>query len=84
MPKSDRRIYLNADKSKVVEGDSPEAAHLFAVEGDDVSDEDAKRYGLKFETKAQKPAENKAETPDEDKSEEATTEGSTRTRRAAS
>ena len=84
MPTSDRRIYLNADKSKVVEGDSPEAAHLFAVEGDDVSDEDAKRYGLKFDTKAQKPAENKAEQPDADKSEDAPTDEPTRTRRAAS
>lgn len=44
--RADQRYYLNADKSRVVDGDSPEAAHLLAAEGDDISTEDAKRYGL--------------------------------------
>jgi hypothetical protein len=45
--KSDKRLYLNADKTKVVEEDAADAAYLFAGVGDEVSDEDAKQYGLK-------------------------------------
>lgn len=44
---SDRRIYLNADKSAAVNEDSPDAAFLLAAEGGVVSDEDVKKYGLK-------------------------------------
>jgi hypothetical protein len=44
--KSDRRLFHTADKSRVVEADSPDAAYLFVSEGQTVSDEDAERFGL--------------------------------------
>ena len=53
--KSDKRLYVNADRSKIVEEDSPEAAYLLVGAGGQVSDEDAKKYGLK----ASRSAENK-------------------------
>lgn len=69
--KAGRRLYLNGDRSKVVPEDHPDAHYLLAAEGDEVSDEDAARYGL---TKAEQKAEHKAEdkamhTPDQDKAE---------------
>jgi hypothetical protein len=42
-----KRLYVNADKSKVVEEDSPEAAYLLVGAGGTVTDEMAKQYGLK-------------------------------------
>jgi hypothetical protein len=44
--RADKRYYLNADRSKVVEQDDPDAAYLLAAEGDDITNEDVKRYGL--------------------------------------
>lgn len=44
--KADKHYYVNADRSKVVDRDDPEAAYLLAAEGDDISTEDAKRYKL--------------------------------------
>jgi hypothetical protein len=44
--KADRRLYLNADRSRVVEDGDPEAAYLLAAEGTDISNEDVRRYGL--------------------------------------
>lgn len=44
--KADKRLYLNADRSKVVEEGDPEAAYLFAAEGAEVPDAEAKKYGL--------------------------------------
>lgn len=41
------RIFVNADKSKVVDEGSPEAAFLLVGEGGEVSDEDIEKYGLK-------------------------------------
>lgn len=52
---SDRRIYLNTDKSAVVDEDSPDAAFLLVAEGGVVSEEDAKKYGLKAPAKAAEP-----------------------------
>ncbi len=43
----DRRLWLTADKERVVEDGDPAAAFLFASEGDEISDEDAKQYGVK-------------------------------------
>lgn len=58
---SDKALYVNADKSRVVPGDSPEAAFLLVGEGGQLSDEDAAKYGLtKPETKEAKPAADKA------------------------
>lgn len=43
---SDRRIYLNADKTAVVEEGSPEATHLLVAKNGELSQEDAERWGL--------------------------------------
>lgn len=71
--KAPSRLYLNSDRTKLVAEDDPDAATLFATEGDDISDEDAKKYGVTAakETKAEAAApEDKAEDgPAEDKSE---------------
>lgn len=39
------RMYLNADRTKIVAG-GPEAAYLFKIPGDQITDEEAVRYGL--------------------------------------
>lgn len=59
-----KRIYVNSDRSKVVEANSAEAAFLLVGEGGELSDEDAAKYGLgKSEKKAEHaPPENKAES----------------------
>lgn len=44
--KADKRYYLNADRSKVVDEHDPDAAYLLAAEGGDISTEDAKKYGI--------------------------------------
>lgn len=43
---SDRRLYLNADKSAVVEDGDRDAAYLFATEGTVIVTPDVERYGL--------------------------------------
>jgi hypothetical protein len=43
---ADRRLYLTADRSRIVEHDDPEAAILFAAEGTVIEQADAERYGL--------------------------------------
>lgn len=42
---SDKRLYLNEDRTKVVE-EGPEARYLLVNEGGELSDEEAKQYGL--------------------------------------
>lgn len=44
--RADKRYYVTADRSRIVEEDDPEAAILLAPEGGDISNEDAKRYQL--------------------------------------
>jgi hypothetical protein len=63
--KADRRLYHNADKSKVLEEGDPEAATLAIAEGQEVSDAEAKRLGLdKVSTKQVKgPPEDKEAPP---------------------
>lgn len=58
----DRRLYLTADKSKVVEDGDPKAAFLWAIRGRNVSEEEAKRVGYK-----PKPATAKAASGDDDR-----------------
>lgn len=41
-----RRLYLTADKTRVVEEGSPDAAWLFAVPGTEIAGADVARYGL--------------------------------------
>lgn len=63
---ADRRLWLTADRERVVEEGDPEAAFLFATPGKDISDEDVERYGLKPARKApaaDAPAEEKQAAP---------------------
>lgn len=46
---STKRLFLTADKRRVVEESDPEAASLLVGEGGMVSEADARRYGLKLE-----------------------------------
>lgn len=57
---ADRKLWLAADKETVVEDGDAGAAFLFASPGDEISDEDAKRYGVKSKSK---PAEKQAPPP---------------------
>lgn len=44
--RADKHYYVNADRSRIVERDDPDAAYLLAAEGDDISTEDARKYRL--------------------------------------
>lgn len=57
---ADRKLWLTADKERVVEDGDPAASFLFATPGDEISDEDAKRYGVKAKSK---PADKQAPAP---------------------
>lgn len=46
MYKADKRLYLTADRSRVVEEGDPEAASLLAAEGQEILDAEAERLGL--------------------------------------
>jgi hypothetical protein len=62
--RSDRKLWLTADREHVVEDGSSEAAFLFAGEGDEITTEDAERYGLLGGGKAAaKPADKQAQAP---------------------
>lgn len=70
--KLDRSLWLTADKDKVVEDGSPDAAFLLGNEGTEVPDDEAERLGLtgKKAAPAEKQAEpvaNKARKPAENK-----------------
>ncbi len=62
---SDKRLYVNADRSKIVSEDSPDAAYLLVAEGGELPDDEAAKYKLGQQEKSAKaehaPAENKAE-----------------------
>lgn len=58
--KADRRIWLNADRSEVVEEGDADAAFLLAAEGDVLEDDVAKAHGLKA---AAKPKDKAAPAP---------------------
>ena len=45
--KLDRKLWLNADRDKVVEDESPDAAFLLGTEGTEISDDEAERLGVK-------------------------------------
>jgi hypothetical protein len=45
---ADKNYYLNADKSEIVPGDSPEAAFLLVAEGGAIDEAEAEKYGLKL------------------------------------
>lgn len=44
---ADRRLWWNADKSRVVEDGSQEAAFLACAPGDELNDDEARALGLK-------------------------------------
>lgn len=46
MWKSDRRLWLTADRSRAVPEDDPEARFLLVTEGGEISEEEAERLGL--------------------------------------
>jgi hypothetical protein len=46
MVRADRRLWETADRSRVVEDGDPEAAFLLCIPGDEIPEEQAKRYGL--------------------------------------
>lgn len=46
--RADRRIWLNADKTKIVEEGSDEAAHLLAGPGDLITSDWVERLGLEL------------------------------------
>jgi len=46
MYKVTQRLYLNSDRSKVVPDTSPDASILLAVAGEELTDSEARRYGL--------------------------------------
>lgn len=75
---ADRKLFLNADKTRVVEEDDPDAAFLLAAEGGEIPEEYRRLPGVKREepeedtsepdTKAiTAPPANKALQPDGDK-----------------
>lgn len=65
-------LYINADQSKVVPVDSPDARFLLAAKGHPIPEERARRLGLLDppvppEVKAVVPTEDKAVSPAQDK-----------------
>ena len=70
--KSDRRLYLTADKKRVVEHGDPEAATLFVAAGRGLKPDDQKRFGIteaggKLVLKGKAKPEDKAMKAPEDK-----------------
>jgi hypothetical protein len=65
MIRTDRRLYFTKNRDRVVEEGDPEGVFLYAAAGDEISDDDAKQYGI--EVKAEKPADNKAVQGSENK-----------------
>lgn len=47
MPYLKERTFLVADRTRAVPADSPDASYLLGGAGDEISEEDAKRYGAK-------------------------------------
>lgn len=64
---ADRKLWLTADRERVVEDGDPDAAFLLAAEGDELDDEDVERYGLNRSQKKAASAENKQTAPAENK-----------------
>lgn len=66
--KSDKALYLNADKTEVVKEGDPDAAFLLVGAGSEIDDTDAAKYGLKSTSKSEDKA---VAAPDEDKAADA-------------
>lgn len=65
--KSDKALFLNADRTEVVEEGSPDAAFLLVGAGSSLDDNEAAKYGLKNSSKAEDKA---VAAPDEDKADD--------------
>lgn len=52
--RSDKRLYINADRSRIVEESDPDAAYLYATPGKLVPMDEAIRYGLAGKQDAEK------------------------------
>lgn len=68
----DKRLFVTADRERVVDEGDPEAAFLLVAPGGSLPIEDAKRYGLikpeaEPEPKPEPEPETKAVQPDKDK-----------------
>lgn len=57
------RVWLTADKERVVPDGSAEAAFLLANEGDEIPADEVERLGLAGKKAAAKPADKAAEAP---------------------
>lgn len=51
--RSEKRLYLTADRTRVVEEGDSDAAYLLVSEGGEISDQEAKQYGLTGKAKAE-------------------------------
>src|SRR4051812_9447526 len=60
------RLWLNAEKDRVVRDGDPDAAYLLAAPGDSIPRADAERYGLVAKEKGTKPAADPAKTANGD------------------
>lgn len=63
---TDRKLWLTADRERVVEDGDPEAAHLLASKGKELPADVVKRYGLDKPAKKQvagPPADKALKTP---------------------
>jgi hypothetical protein len=65
--KSEKALYLNADKTKVLEEGDAEAAFLLVGAGSEIEDAEAAKYGLGSQAKSATKAEDKAVDLDETK-----------------
>ncbi len=66
--KTEKRLYLTADRTRVVEEGDPDALTLFAAEGDEIVPDDAKRYKLGHHAKDKEddaPAPKAVEAPED-------------------
>jgi hypothetical protein len=72
--KAEKRLWLNADRSKVVEDGDPDARFLLAAPGQEVHPSIAEKYGLKQKkapaNKKKKAPANKQKKTDEKKDED--------------
>jgi hypothetical protein len=66
MPENaDRKLYLTADRERVVEEGDDDAAFLFKGEGDEITDEEAKQYGISARKEEQtEPAQKARQSPE--------------------
>lgn len=75
------RLYQNRDKSALVAEDDPEASFLFAAPGSEVSEEDARKYGLLESDEGEAEGEAKADESAAEQPAQSADEGRTEVKR---